>query len=339
MSNSVHELVAQTGRIVLLAGASGLVGQAIVRCLMGAELRLLCPSHAELDLTLQQDVEHYMAQHRPDVLIIAAGQVGGIGANQQFPADFCYNNLMINANLLRAAYLYQVKRVLVLGSSCIYPKFATQPIAETQLLAGALEPTNDAYAIAKIAALKLAHSYLLQYQMDIRALMPTNLYGPGDRFDEQRSHVVPAMMLRLADACQAKQPNFDVWGSGTPRREFLHVDDFANAIIEVLALPCSQYRADWLEPAKPQLSEFFYNVGSGSEVSISELAQVMCEISDFKGTLRFLTDKPDGTPRKRLDCSRLYAMSAWRPRLSLHEGLTQTWQWYLTERKLNGAQA
>lgn len=328
----IADLVAQTGPTLFVAGASGLVGQAIVRQLQGSELTLLCPTHAELDLTRQPEVDDYMARHRPDVLVIVAGKVGGIAANQQCPADFCYNNLMINANLLRAAYVHGVKRVLLLGSSCIYPKFACQPIAESELLAGALEPTNEAYAIAKIAALKLAHSYLLQYQMDIRALMPTNLYGPGDRFDEQSSHVVPAMMMRLADACEHKRSSFDVWGTGTPYREFLHVDDLASAILHVLALPIAQYRRDWHHPTTPQLHEFFYNVGSESEVSIRELATLLCGISQFRGALNFLNDKPDGTPRKRLDCRRLQQICPWRAQISLLEGLTQTWQWYLAQR-------
>lgn len=321
----VSALIAQTGPRLMIAGGFGLVGQALQRLLQGSALTLLTPTKAQLDCTRQADVEAYLQLHKPDTLIIAAGRVGGIWANHQFPAEFAYDNLMINANLLEAARLVGVKRVMVLGSSCIYPKYATQPISETALLSGELEPTNEAYAVAKIAALKLAHSYTVQYGMDIRALMPTNLYGPGDRFDLTHSHVIPALLLRMQQTIATQASEFVVWGSGKVRREFLFVDDLARAVLQVLSIPTSRYQQPWLLAGKPQLTEFFYNVGSNDEVTIASLVQTITQVTGFQGNVVFDTDKPDGTPRKRLDCSRLHALCDWQATTELSKGLAATW--------------
>lgn len=320
------DLVGQTGPRLLIAGGSGLVGKALQRVVAGGPCQVFAPAKAELNCTRQADVEQYFAVHKPDCLIIAAGRVGGIWANQQFPADFAYDNLLINANLLHAARLSGVKRVLVLGSSCIYPKFAPQPMLESSLLTGALEPTNEAYAIAKIAALKLAHSYVLQYGMDIRALMPTNLYGPGDRYDALQSHVIPALLLRMQQTLVDGQEEFVVWGSGTVQREFLYVDDLANAIVQVLSVPKEIYQSDWHDSSKPLLTEFFYNVGGDDEVTIRDLVHQIGLVTGFRGQIRFDPTRPDGTPRKKLDCKRLFAMCPWRPQTGLFEGLSKTWQ-------------
>lgn len=322
----ISEFIAHVGPRLMIAGGSGLVGQALQRLLHASPIQLLVPSKAQLDCTRQADVEAYMQQQQPDSLIIAAGRVGGIWANQQFPAEFAFDNLMINANLLNAARLSGVKRVLVLGSSCIYPKFAAQPIAEVALLSGALEPTNEAYAVAKIAALKLAHSYVTQYGMDIRALMPTNLYGPGDRFDPNYSHVIPALLLRMRDTIAREAAEFVVWGTGTAQREFLYVDDLARAVVHVLCLAKAQYQASWQKPAQPSLAEFFYNVGSADEVTIASLVETIAQVTGFTGKVVFDADKPDGTPRKRLDCQRLHQLCDWRPQVSLAQGLALTWQ-------------
>lgn len=329
ITSALAELVAHTGPRLMIAGASGLVGQALQRQLLGSPVDLLIPTRSELDCTRQADVEAYFSLHQPDCLIIAAGRVGGIWANQQFPADFAYDNLMINANLLQAARQYGVKRVMILGSSCIYPKYAAQPIAESALLTGSLEPSNEAYAMAKLAALKLAHSYLVQYNMDIRALMPTNLYGPGDRFDALQSHVVPALLLRMQQTISRGNGDFSVWGTGQALREFLFVDDLACAVLQVLSLPQESYRAGWVNANAPSLDEFFYNVGSDDEVSIADLVKAIVHVSGYQGRVHFDASKPDGTPRKRLDCSRLHRLCDWRARISLNEGLALTWRYLL----------
>lgn len=330
MPSRLAQLKAQTGSTLLLLGGSGLVGRALQRAMSGSCLNVLAPSHQALDCTQQRDVMDYFDHHRPDVMIVAAGKVGGIAANQCQPADFAYANLMINANLLQAAHHFQVKRTLLLGSSCIYPKFAAQPMAESALLQGALEPTNEAYAIAKIAALKLGHSYLLQHGMDIRALMPTNLYGPFDHFNDAQSHVIPGLMWRLRQHIAQQSNQFPVWGRGVALREFLHVDDLANAILTVLSLPVDEYRRDWSSSTAPLLHEYFYNVGSDDEISIAELVQQLVQIAGFTGEIVFQTDKPDGTLRKRLDCSRLQQLCQWRASHTLADGLADTWRWYLT---------
>lgn len=329
ITSALAELVAHTGPRLMIAGASGLVGQALQRQLLGSPVDLLTPNRSELDCTRQADVEAYFSLHQPDCLIIAAGRVGGIWANQQFPADFAYDNLMINTNLLQAARQYGVKRVMILGSSCIYPKYAAQPIAESALLTGSLEPSNEAYAMAKLAALKLAHSYLVQYNMDIRALMPTNLYGPGDRFDALQSHVVPALLLRMLQTISRGNGDFSVWGTGQALREFLFVDDLACAVLQVLSLPQQSYRAGWVNANAPSLDEFFYNVGSDDEVSIADLVKAIVHVSGYQGRVHFDASKPDGTPRKRLDCSRLHRLCEWRARISLNEGLALTWRYLL----------
>lgn len=319
----------QVGQCIMVAGATGLVGQSILRLLKDQQhLSILAPTRAELDLTCQAAVDTYFECQKPQSLIIAAGKVGGIWANINYPADFAFDNLMINANLLNAAHKYGVKRVLILGSSCIYPKLAIQPICEKSLLAGALEPTNDAYAIAKIAALKLGHSYLVQYGMDVRALMPTNLYGPYDTFDPLNSHVIPGLLWRMREAIQQKISKFEVWGTGTPMREFLYVDDLASAILEILCISTEQYRRHWSSFSAPVFDEFFYNVGSDTEVSIGELVEIIRTVTKFDGSIEHDLSKPDGTPRKKLDSSRLYRIIDWRPETSLVSGIEKTWEWF-----------
>lgn len=293
------------GKKVFVAGHRGMVGSAVVRRLAGEDCSILT---SDIDLRDQALVHEWMAEHRPDVVVIAAAHVGGIGANAAYPADFLYNNLMIEANLIHAAYETNVEKLLFLGSSCIYPRDAAQPIREDALLSGALEPTNEAYAVAKIAGVKLCEAYRAQHGCDFISVMPCNLYGEGDRFDPARSHVIPALMMKA----HAAQDEFVVWGSGEPLREFLYVDDLADACVFLL----QQYSG-----AKP------VNVGSGEEVSIANLAQKICDVVGFNGALRFDNEKPDGAPRKVMDSSRIYD-AGWRPKVSLEQGLRRTYQWY-----------
>ena len=306
-----------------LAGHRGMVGSAIRRRLeQDSDVRLLTRTHAELDLTQQAAVEDFFTTERPDYVILAAAKVGGILANNNYPAEFIYQNLMMEANVIQAAYRTGVKRLLLLGSSCIYPRLAPQPMAEDALLTGPLEPTNEPYAIAKIAGIKLCESYNRQYGTDFRSVMPTNLYGPGDNFDLESSHVIPALIRKFHEAKQSQAPSVAIWGSGTPKREFLHVDDMASACLHVLGLDPATYRAH----TQPMLSHI--NVGVGEDINILALARTIREVVGFTGDIQLDPSKPDGTPRKRLDVSRLTALG-WQARIGLREGLEHTYQWFL----------
>lgn len=318
---------------IYIAGHRGMVGGAILRQLQarkdaGEELTLITRTHAELDLTNQQAVHDFMQAEQPDQVILAAAKVGGIHANNTYPAQFIYENLMIECNVINAAYQAGVTRLLQLGSSCIYPKAAPQPMAENALLTGVLEPTNEPYAIAKIAGIKLCESYNRQYGVDYRSVMPTNLYGPGDNFHPENSHVLPALIRRFHEAAQAGAEVVTIWGSGTPRREFLHVDDMAEASLFVLDLPKDIYEAN----TQPMLSHI--NVGTGSDVTILELAQIVAKATGFKGRIETDPSKPDGTLRKLMDVSRLADMG-WTARIGLEEGIAETYAWFLAQDAAN----
>ena len=310
-----------------IAGHRGMVGGAILRRLearreAGEDLTLITRTHAELDLTDQTAVRDFMAAERPDVVILAAARVGGIQANNSYPADFIYENLMIECNVIHQAFAAGVTRLLQLGSSCIYPRAVAQPMREDALLTGILEPTNEPYAIAKIAGIKLCESYNRQHGTDYRSVMPTNLYGPGDNFHPENSHVLPALIRRFHEAAQENRDEVVIWGSGTPKREFLHVDDMAAASLFVLDLDKGVYDAN----TQPMLSHI--NVGSGSDISILDLARKVAALTGFRG--RIVTDpsKPDGTMRKLMDVSRLAAMG-WQAEIDLDRGLRQTYAWFL----------
>lgn len=315
-----------TGRRVWVAGHRGMVGGAILRRLearraAGEPMTLITRDRAALDLTDQAAVRAFMAEARPEIVILAAARVGGIRANDTQPADFIRDNLMIAANVIHEARLAGVERLLQLGSSCIYPRDAAQPMAEEALLTGPLEPTNEPYAVAKIAAIKLCESCNRQHGTDFRSVMPTNLYGPGDNFHPERSHVLPALLRRFHEAAVEGRAEVAVWGTGAPRREFLHVDDMAEASLFVLELP----RETWAGATRPMLSHL--NVGTGTDVSIAELAAMAAETAGFRGRIVFDATKPDGAPRKLLDVSRLAALG-WRARIGLREGLAATHAWF-----------
>lgn len=304
-----------------------MVGSAILRRLeaqraQGKALELLTCTHAELDLTDQAAVRSFMQEARPDVLILAAARVGGIHANNTYPADFIYDNLMIEANVIHQAFQAGVRRLLNLGSSCIYPRAAPQPMAEDALLTGPLEPTNEPYAIAKIAGIKLCESYNRQYGTDYRSVMPTNLYGPGDNFHPENSHVLPALIRRLHEAARNGLDEVVIWGTGTPKREFLHVDDMAEAALFVLDLPPDSYRAH----TQPMLSHI--NVGSGVDIAIRDLARLVAEVVGFNGRLTTDPSRPDGVPRKLMDVSRMAGMG-WRARIGLREGVEDAYRWFV----------
>ena len=307
---------------VFVAGHRGMVGSAIVRRLarLGYE-HIVTAGRSELDLLDQRAVRDFFAAHRIDQLYLAAARVGGIHANNSYPADFIYENLVIETNLIRAAHDHGVQRLLFLGSSCIYPKHAPQPMREDALLTGPLEPTNEPYAIAKIAGIKLCESFNRQYGRDYRSVMPTNLYGPGDNFESENSHVVPALLRRFHDAAQAGAPRVVVWGSGTPRREFLHVDDMAAASVFVMELEQDLYRSQ----TSAMLSHI--NVGTGQDCTIRMLAENMAVVTGFTGQLEFDASKPDGAPRKLLDVSVLNQLG-WQSTITLEQGLTDTYAWY-----------
>ena len=300
-----------------------MVGAAICRRLAQASAAgLITRTHAQLDLTDQAAVDAFFAAEKPTQVYLAAAKVGGIWANNSYPAEFIYQNLMIEANVIQAAHRHSVERLLFLGSSCIYPRLAAQPMAEDALLTGPLEPTNEPYAIAKIAGIKLCESYNRQYGTDFRSVMPTNLYGPGDNFDLENSHVIPALIRKFHEAKETGAAAVEVWGTGRPRREFLHVDDMADACVFVMWLEAETYRAQ----SAPMLSHI--NVGVGEDVSIRELAQTVRDVVGFSGEIRFDTTKPDGTPRKLLDVARLRRLG-WQARVGLLDGLQQTYGWYL----------
>lgn len=307
---------------IFIAGHQGMVGSALVRTLcQNDNHQIIVASRHELDLTNQSTVRHFFAQQHFDQVYLAAAKVGGIHANSEYPADFIYQNLMIQNNVIDAAHQTNVPKLLFLGSSCIYPKFAEQPIKEESLLAGYLEPTNEPYAIAKIAGIKLCESYNRQYGRDYRSVMPTNLYGIHDNFHDQNSHVIPALIQRIHSAKISNQKQVEIWGTGQAKREFLYVDDMASACIHVMNAPLLQY-----QQMTATLSHL--NIGTGEDVTIQELAQLICEVIGYQGELIFNAQKPDGTPRKVLDISRLYQLG-WQHQISLKKGLAQTYSWYL----------
>jgi len=308
---------------IYVAGHSGMVGSAIVRHLAAkGRDEIIVRTHAELDLTDRAAVGRFMAAARPDQIYLAAAKVGGIHANETYPAEFIHENLMIEANVIDAAHRADVQKLLFLGSSCIYPKLAHQPMREDALLTGPLEPTNEPYAVAKIAGIKLCEGYNREYGRDYRSVMPTNLYGPGDNFHPENSHVIPGLMRRFHAAAAQGAREVTIWGSGSPMREFLHVDDMAAASVFVLNLDVDTYQAN----TKPTLSHI--NVGAGRDCTIRELAELLAEVTGFNGQLNFDTSKPDGAPRKLLDVSRLTALG-WQASIPLDEGLRQTYAWFL----------
>jgi len=300
------------GRRVWVAGHRGMAGQALVRRLQSEQCELLTVDRQTVDLRRQPETEEWLAAHRPEVIFLAAAKVGGILANDTRPAQFLYDNLLIEANVIEAARRCGVQKLLALGSSCIYPRDASQPIREDALLTGPLEPTNQWYAIAKIAALKLCQAYRREYGCDFISAMPTNLYGPGDNFDLQSSHVVPALLRRTHEARERSVPTVSVWGTGRPRRELLHVDDCAAALVHLMV----HYSG-----------EEHVNVGTGSDLTIRELAEQIGQVVGYRGTFVFDSSRPDGTPVKRLDVSRIAGLG-WRAQIDLETGLRQTYDWY-----------
>ena len=304
------------GKRVWVAGHRGMVGAALVRRLEREGCSVLTTSHSETDLTKQTDVDRYVASAKPQAIFMAAAKVGGILANDTYPAEFLYQNLMIAANVTQAAHTNGVEKMLFLGSSCIYPKFAPQPMREDALLTGPLEPTNEWYAIAKIAGIKLAQSYRRQYGANYISAMPTNLYGPGDNFDLKSSHVIPALIRKAHEAKLANAESFQIWGTGSAKREFLHVDDCADALVLLMRI------YDGYEHV---------NVGYGEDVSIADVAQMVADAVGFKGAITKDPSKPDGTPRKLMDISRLASMG-WAPKIDLPTGLRDAYRWYLENR-------
>ena len=299
---------------IYVAGHRGLVGSAIVRKLQELGYKnLVCKAHNEVDLMRQGEVEQFFDQERPEHVFLAAAKVGGILANSTYPADFIYNNLVIQTNVIHASYLFNAKKLLFLGSSCIYPKHCPQPMKEEYLLSGYLEPTNEPYAIAKIAGIKMCQYYNRQYDTHFISVMPTNLYGPNDNFDLETSHVLPALMRKFHEGKTKDRKDVEIWGTGKPRREFLHVDDLADACVHLMN------RYDESD---------FINIGTGKDSSIRELAEIVAKIVGFEEKLRFDTSKPDGTPQKLLDVSRLKSLG-WSPRISLKDGIKQTYEWCL----------
>ncbi len=311
---------------IYVAGHRGMVGSSIVRVLKGqGQANLVMRTHAELDLTDQQAVRHFFETEKPDQVYLAAAKVGGIHANNTYPAEFIYQNLIVQANVIEAAFRNGVQKLLFLGSSCIYPRLAPQPMSEDALLTGTLEPTNEPYAIAKIAGIKLCESYNRQYAVDYRSVMPTNLYGPGDNYHPENSHVIPALIRRFHEAKTSNAPSVSIWGSGTPRREFLYVDDMASASVHVMQLPKAEYE-QYTQPMQSHI-----NVGSGSDVTIADLALAIAQAVGYKGQIEFDATKPDGSPRKWMDSSRLNALG-WQAKVSLIEGLSVAYQDFVMPR-------
>jgi GDP-L-fucose synthase len=308
---------------IFVAGHNGMVGSAIVRRLQGTPgVQVITASRSELNLMDQAAVQAFFARQRIDQVYLAAAKVGGIHANNTYPADFIYDNLMIQANVIQAAHMAGVQKLLFLGSSCIYPKLAPQPMAEDALLTGTLEPTNEPYAIAKIAGIKLCESYNRQHGRDYRSVMPTNLYGPNDNFHPDNSHVIPALLRRFHEATQRGDAEVVVWGSGRPMREFLHVDDMAAASVHVMNLDA----ATWQANTQPMLSHI--NVGTGVDCTIRERAETVARVTGFSGKLTFDASKPDGTPRKLMDVNRLKSLG-WQASIGLEDGLRNAYAWFL----------
>jgi GDP-L-fucose synthase len=309
--------------IIYIAGHRGMVGSAILRRLQALGYKnIVTANHSELDLTDQAAVRAYFGRQHIDVVVMAAARVGGIHANNTYPAEFILDNLLIECNLISAAHNAGIQHLLFLGSSCIYPRMAQQPIREDSLLTGTLEQTNEPYAVAKIAGIKLCESFNRQYGRDYRCVMPTNLYGPGDNFHVENSHVIPGLLRRFHEAVRSNANEVTVWGSGNARREFLHVDDMAAASVHILELPIDLYRSKTL----PMLSHI--NVGTGVDCSIRELAESVARVTGFHGRLIWDKSKSDGAPRKLLDVSRITTLG-WRANIDLEDGLAQTYQWFL----------
>ena len=302
------------GKKVYVAGHRGMVGSAIVRRLASEGCEILTATRAEVDLGRQEQVEAWMGKNRPDAVFLAAAKVGGILANDTYPADFLYDNLILQANVIHAAHKVRVEKLMFLGSSCIYPKFADQPIVEEALLSGSLEPTNEWYAIAKIAGLKLCAAYRRQHGNDFISAMPTNLYGPGDNFDLDSSHVMPALIRKAHEARMSGQKDMSIWGTGTPQREFLHVDDCADACVHLM---------------KTYSAESHVNVGSGEDITILELAELVAEVVGFEGEITRDLTKPDGTPRKLMSADKLRTLG-WSPKIGLKEGIADAYRSFLT---------
>ncbi|EIX0884497.1 GDP-L-fucose synthase [Escherichia coli] len=312
-----------TKKRIYVAGHRGMVGSAICRQLsLRDDIELVVKTHKELDLTVQKDVDAFFEQEKIDQVYLAAAKVGGIYANNTFPAEFIYQNLMIESNIIHSAHKAGIQKLLFLGSSCIYPKFAEQPMNESALLTGILEPTNEPYAIAKIAGIKLCESYNRQYGRDYRSVMPTNLYGINDNFHPENSHVIPALMRRFHEAKESGAPEVIVWGTGTPMREFLYVDDMAAASVHVMELDEAIYQQN----TQPMLSHI--NVGTGVDCSIREMAETMASVVGYQGKIVFDVTKSDGTPRKLMDVTRLKNLG-WQYRYNLHEGLSLTYKWFI----------
>ena len=309
------------GKRVFVAGHKGMVGSAIARRLASENCEIVTADRARVDLRRQSEVEAWMTAEKPQVVFLAAAKVGGILANDTFPADFLYDNLMIEANLIEAAYRSGVERLIFLGSSCIYPKLAPQPIGEDALLTGPLEPTNEWYAIAKIAGIKLVQAFRKQHGCDFISAMPTNLYGPGDNFDLNTSHVLPALIRKAHEAKIAGDKELVIWGTGTPRREFLHVDDCADALVHL---------------AKCYSGAEHVNVGSGDDLTILELTKLVCAAVGFTGAITHDLSKPDGTPRKLMAADKLRALG-WQPKIALNDGIAEVYRWFVAHARSSGA--
>ncbi len=318
---AIDKLYALKDKRVWVAGHTGMVGRALVRRLSSERCLLLTASRSELDLTRQAEVERWMAEMHPQAIFVAAAKVGGILANSTYPADFLYDNLAITANIIHGAWKTGAEKLLYLGSSCIYPKFASQPMSESALLTGPLEETNEWYALAKIAGIKLCQAYRKQHGCDFISAMPTNLYGPGDNYDLTTSHVVPAVLRKAHEAKQRGDNELVIWGTGTPRREFLYVDDCADALVQLM----TGYSA-------PE----HINVGSGEDLTIDELVLLICDVVGFRGKISWDLSKPDGTPRKLMDISRLRQLD-WRPRVGLQEGLKRAYDAFLAQTAVTSA--
>ena len=320
-TSNLPEVFSLAGKRVWVAGHRGMVGSGVVRRLERENCETLTVSRDEVNLMDQAAVTAWVHRERPDAIILAAAKVGGILANNNYPADFLYDNLMIEANIIHAGFSAGVQKLLFLGSSCIYPKMAEQPIVEDALLTGPLESTNEWYAIAKIAGIKLCQAYRKQHGVDYISAMPTNLYGPGDNFDLESSHVIPALLRKAHEAKLSGGRELTIWGTGTPRREFLHVDDCADALVHLLT----------------RYSDYSHvNVGSGSDQSINDLAQIICDTVGFEGEIVHDTSKPDGTPRKLMSAAKLRGMG-WEPKIPLRDGLARTYDWFLQQDTLRAA--